>query len=160
MAQDIQELLKEGKEFTTLMKASENLSWPDSGTPSYIISEKWLDKYKLFVFHRELERGKTPNASASHLTDSHPGKINNSEILIQEPAYVKGTGKVKEFPIEVYDTFLRKDVRENSDYQFITEELWTFLKDRYGVDQEIKRFYSKSNTKFVFSTLTSVESRF
>ena len=60
----------------------------------------------------------------------------------------------------MYDTYLQRKVRENADYQFITEELWTFLKSRYDVDQEIKRFYTKANNKFVYSTMTSVESRF
>ena len=60
-----------------------------------------------------------------------------------EPKYVKGTGKVKDFPIEVYDTYLKKEVRERFDYEFITEELWKYLKDRYDTDHEIKRFYTK-----------------
>ena len=75
MAKDLNELLDEGKEFTRLLRESDNLRWPDSGTPAYIIAEKWLDKCKLFVFHKELDRGKTPNPSSSHLSDNHPGKI-------------------------------------------------------------------------------------
>ena len=67
---------------------------------------------------------------------------------------------MKDFPIEVYDTYLKKDVREKFDYEFITEELWKYLKDRYDVDHEIKRFYTKQNSKYMFSTMTSVESRF
>ena len=43
MAKDINELLKEGKEFADLLKESDNMRWPDSGTPTYIIADKWLD---------------------------------------------------------------------------------------------------------------------
>ena len=134
MAKDINELLAEGKEFADLLRENDNMRWPDSGTTTYIIADKWLDKYKDFVCYSDIKRGKTPSPKSSHLTDSHPGKIQNTQILIQDPAYVRGTGKLKDFPIEVYDTFLERKVREGSDYHFITEKLWNFLKERYGVD--------------------------
>lgn len=39
------------------------------------------------------------------------------------------------------DTYLHKDVREKMHFEFVNEELWTFLSKRYGCDQVIKRFY-------------------
>jgi hypothetical protein len=54
-----------------------------------------------------------------------------------------GTGTVKEFPSEVLDTYLKQSVRETLDYETMSEELWNHCSQRYGVDREIKRFYTK-----------------
>lgn len=43
----------------------------------------------------------------------------------------------------MYDTYLHGKLKENTHYEFITEELWTWLKERYGTDHEIRRLYQK-----------------
>ena len=77
-----------------------------------------------------------------------------------EDAYLKGTGKLKDFPAEMFDTFLHKDKQEKYDYEFITEDLWKWLKDKYECDNVVKRQYVKQNTKYMYSTMTQVEARF
>jgi len=47
-------------------------------------------------------------------------------------------------------------VREISDYEIFNEEMFTFVKERYGVDQIVKRYYIKGN--YVYSS--SLETRF
>ena len=143
-----------------LKKANDMLRWPDAGTPSYIISLKWLEAYKKYVFFEACSLNSPPEPSDDHCTKRHPGKIANFDILDQDAKLIKGTGTTKDFPSEVYDTFLQPKAREGCEYEFITEELWTFLKQRYGVDQEIKRFYTKNTGKYVYSSSTTVESRF
>lgn len=161
MEPQIKAIHDEGLEFVKLKKENDNLRWPDAGTPSYIISVSWLDAYKEYVFYTACSMGRPPDPSEGHCTEKHPGKIANLDILEQDAKFVKGTGTIKDFPSEVYDTFLKRKVREGSDYEFITEELWVFLKQRYGVDQEIKRFYTKSSGKYIMlSSSTTVESRF
>ena len=57
----------------------------------------------------------------------------------------------------MYDTYLHKDKREKMHYEFISEEVWEFLKSRYGCDHEIKRYYAKGSGYY---SLASVEARF
>ena len=134
MEPQIKALYEEGQEFLKLKKENDSTRWPDAGTPSFIISVKWLDAYKEYIFYRECVLDRTPEPSEDHCSKKQPGKIANLEILEQDMKFVKGTGTTKDFPSSVYDTFLQRLVREGHDYEFITEELWVFLKDRYGVD--------------------------
>lgn len=60
----------------------------------------------------------------------------------------------------MYDTFLHTDKVEKSHYEFINEDLWKWLKKHYGCDFEVKRQYTKANSKYMYSTMTSVEARF
>ena len=160
MEPEIKAIYDEGLEFVRLKKENDMLRWPDAGTPSYIISVKWLEAYKKYVFFEACTLKMSPEPSDNHCAEKHPGKIANFDILDLDAKFIKGTGTTKDFPSEVYDTFLQQKAREGSEYEFITEELWAFLKERYGVDQEIKRFYTKNTGKYVFSSSTTVESRF
>lgn len=83
--------------------------------------------------------------------------INNAKLLHLDDKFLKGTGKLKDFESSVVDTYLHKDVRERLHFEFISEEMWLFLKQRYDCDYEIKRFYSKAGS---YSYTTEVEARF
>ena len=83
--------------------------------------------------------------------------MTNADILNLEEKYLKGTGKIKGFESNVIDTYLHKDMRERSNYEFWSEELWNFIKSRYGCDHEIKRFYHKQGAYY---SLTEVEARY
>ena len=139
---------------------SDNERWPDAGTPTYVISIKWLAKFQDYIFWDAINYGRKPEPDEDHISKMHPGKITNADVLHLEDKYLKGTGKLKGFPAELYDTFIHTDVREKKDYEFITEQLWCWLKEHYEADHEVKRLYVKQNTKFIYSSMTSVESRF
>ena len=55
MSEQIDNIIKEGKEFLRLKRAYDNARFPDAGTPAYIISTEWLDKYKVYCFFDELK---------------------------------------------------------------------------------------------------------
>lgn len=76
-----------------------------------------------------------------HCTKTHPGQIENQKLLQDDLKFLKGTGTAKGFETEVYDTYLKEDVREGTDFEFCTEEMWQFVSSRYGSDTPIKRFY-------------------
>ena len=82
--------------------------------------------------------------------------INNATLLHTDDKFLKGTGKLKDFESSVVDTYLHKDVRERLHFEFISEEMWHFLKQRYNCDFEIKRFWSKTGSYYA----TEVEARF
>ena len=67
--------------------------------------------------------------------------IINEALLHHEEKFLKGTGTIAEFETEVFDKYLSKDVRERMQFEFINEEMWTFLKSKYGCDHVIKRYY-------------------
>ena len=69
---------------------------------------------------------------------------------------LKGTGTNKAFEAEVYDNYIKEDVREKTDYEYCTEEMWEFINSRYGSDTAIKRFYQKSK----YSYYSEIELRF
>ena len=83
--------------------------------------------------------------------------MTNAQILNLDDKYLRGTGKIKGFETAVMDTYLHKEMRERTNYEFWSEELWNFVKDRYGCDHEIKRFYHKQGTYYA---LTEVEARY
>ena len=94
---------------------------------------------------------------SDHFEKNNPGKVTNEEVLNMEPKYLKGTGKLKGFETEVIDTYLNKNMREKTNYEFWSEELWNYVKSRYGCDHEIKRFYHKQGSYY---SLTEVEARY
>ena len=83
-----------------------------------------------------------------HVTSQHPGKIVNTNLLHQEPEFLKGTGEIADFETEVMDTYLHKDCMEPKDFEIINEQIWKFLSSRYGFDTTIKRYYISKNSGF------------
>ena len=141
-----------------LKQKSDNMRMTEAGVATYIINKSWLDKYKKYCFYSDAKYSSRPSAaSENHLEEYNPGTILNEEILHTEDKYLKGTGKVKDFESEVYDTFLHKDKREKMHYEFLSADLWDFLKTRYSCDHAIKRYYTKGSGYY---SLTQVESRF
>lgn len=67
-----------------------------------------------------------------HVTSKHPGQIVNANLLHSEEKYLKGTGEVADFEADVMDKYLHKDVRERTDFEIVSEDLWKFLSERYG----------------------------
>lgn len=134
-------MVKEGKEFLQLKKAYDNARYPNAGTPAYIISSEWLDKYKKYCFYGDLKHNLQPRVEEGHFTTHKPGMIINHDLLHHEEKYLKGTGTINDFETEVFDKYLSKERREKMHFEFINEEMWQFLKAKYGCDHVIKRYY-------------------
>ena len=142
MENKLENLIKEGREWIRLKQVYENARFPDSGTPAYIISGKWLSNYKKYILYDVQKYNKVPDGiDEDHFEQRNPGQIINSDLLHKEAKFLKGTGTLAGFEHEVIDTYLHKDVRERVDFEFINEEMWTFLKEKYGCDTPIKRYY-------------------
>jgi hypothetical protein len=103
------------------MKESDELRWPDAGTPTFVISKSWLEGYKEYIFYNAIKYDRAPEAEPDHLEKKNPGKILNADIMHLEDEYLTGTGKLKEFPAEMYDTYLHGKRAEGTHYEFITE---------------------------------------
>jgi hypothetical protein len=48
-------------------------------------------------------------------------------ILEIDEKFLKGTGQNKAFESDVYDTYVKEDVREGADFEFCSEEMWQFV---------------------------------
>ena len=131
---DIESIIKEGKEFCRLKRAYENARFPDAGTPAYIISIDWLAKYKAYCFYEEIKFNQSPAPDEDHVAEKHPGPITNAELLHPDAKFLKGTGTLNGFESEVMDTYLHEAVRERINFEFVNEEIFVFLKDKYGCD--------------------------
>ena len=127
-----------------LKRKYEKARFPDGGTPAFIVSLEWLAKYKTYIFYNALKHGNSPTVQDDHLESNHPGKILNTPLLHHESKFLRGTGQLKEFEAEVVDSYLSNEMRERQHFEFVNEELWDFLKARYGCDQTVKRYYSVS----------------
>ena len=91
------------------------------------------------------------------MSAKHPGPIANAELLHTEAKFLKGTGTLPGFEAEVMDTYLHSQVRERINFEFLNEEIWLFLKEKYGCDQAIKRWYAARGT---YTSLCEIDTRF
>ena len=84
-----------------------------------------------------------PRVEEDHFSaEKKPGMIINESLIHHEnDKFLRGTGSIAEFESEVFDRYLHKDVRERTHFEFINEDMWQFLKSRYGCDYAIKRYY-------------------
>ena len=74
MQQKIENLMKEGREWIRMKQVYDNARFPDSGTPAYIISSKWLSNYKKYIVYDMLKYNKVPeDIDEAHFEDKHPG---------------------------------------------------------------------------------------
>lgn len=98
-----------------------------------------------------------PRPDEDHL-QKNPGKIINADLLEGEAKFLKGTGEIKDFESEVVDQYLKSDTRERMHFDFVSEELWNFLSQRYGCDHPIKRLYIIDSKSYI--SQTKVDARF
>ena len=157
MQQQVDNLIKECREWIRMKRAYDNARYPDAGTSAYVVSGEWLAKYKKYICYDVMKFNNTPEVNEAHFEDNHPGPMTNSTLLQKEAKFLKGTGTLTGFEHEVIDTYLHKDVRERTDFEFINEEMWTFLKEKYGCDTAIKRYYA---SKGAIYSICEIDSRY
>ena len=100
----------ESKSFCEMHTTWNRAPYPKPGTAAFLVSKSWLEKYKAYIFYKDVQSYQQPQWTAAHFKDAYPGPIQNNELLnTDRQKYLVGTG---EFETEVVDTYLRKDVRE------------------------------------------------
>jgi hypothetical protein len=125
----------ESRSFTEMHVTWNRSPSPPNGTPAFLVSKAWLDKYKAYIFYDDVQAHRQPQWSQSHEKDKYPGPIENNCLLnLDRQKYLAGTGKCPEFEPSVCDTYLRRDAREIVDFEVFSEEMYGFVADRYGID--------------------------
>jgi hypothetical protein len=66
MERDLDDLIKEGKEFYEMNRQYKYNKFPSAGTPAYLVSKKWLKKYKQYILLRDIKLNRKPNISENH----------------------------------------------------------------------------------------------
>lgn len=123
--------MREAQTFIGLKNKSDRDRF-ESGSSAFLLNKEWLKKYKLYILYKDIKRNNKPPAPEVNI---HPGPIDNEEQLCERDdpeKYLKGTGKVEQFPSDVLDKFVREDIRERYQFKVVNQELWEFLHSRYG----------------------------
>ena len=112
MEREIDDIIKECREFIQLKKQCKQSRNADAGTPAYLVSKAWLQKYKKYIYYQEIKRNMKPLLSNDHCQQTHPGPMTNEEDFCDlSDTNLKGTGK-GEFENSTVDKYLRADARE------------------------------------------------
>lgn len=119
LIQEAQEVKKFFESFETEFNDPKNSSF-------YIISRKWLDKWKRFVSFDAVTKGLNPNEQ--FFGQAHPGRINH-DLIDDDPRFVS----TLDYPEDKsFTNVLLKDaLQEGRDYHLITEAAWEHLHKEY-----------------------------
>lgn len=141
MEVDFESLMIEGQQFVKLRGQFRSSNNPEAGTPAFLISLDWMQKYKKHIHYDVLRRNLVPQQEANQ-EPTHPGKITNSDFLeIDVNQYLSGTGSDKESEHELMDRYIKEEASEGRNFDVCSAEIWEFLSTKYGFDYEVKRFY-------------------
>lgn len=67
------------------------------------------------------------------------------------PEHLHGTKSATAEPgqeHECIDRYIKAEALENTDYEIIGADTWEFLKDKYGCDLEVRRYYQKGQWSY------------
>lgn len=101
---------------------------PDVGVPSYLISVKWLERYKKYIHYHDMKNKLKPRQEPDHCKRYHPGQIENSDFLETDAAlFLQGTGTKKDYESDWIDRYIKATAAENVDYEVVSGEMYEFL---------------------------------
>ena len=110
-------LVDECKEFMRLSEMNKRSSFLPQGSPAYIVSKRWLKKYKEYLCLKEVKSRKKPEVSDDHIEQNHPGPISNVEDLCNVgELFLTGTGEAP-FEKSVVDTYIKDSMHERRDFK-------------------------------------------
>lgn len=82
MERDLEDLFKEAKEFLQLNRQNKQSSFPKAGTACYLVSKKWIRKYKEYILYKDLKINRKPTLKDDHCSKTYPGEVSNAEDLL------------------------------------------------------------------------------
>ena len=97
------------------------------GSVWYLLSISWIKVWQEWAYIGLITNGDTENLDNQM---SKPGKIDNSEITIQNNKSLL-TVKVKGF--EGQNVQLKSGLREGEDFLLVTPEIFEFAQEKYGL---------------------------
>lgn len=55
MERDLDDIVKESREFIRLKRLHKQNKFPPAGAPAYLVSTEWLKKYKSYILYKEIK---------------------------------------------------------------------------------------------------------
>lgn len=140
MAQTLDQLVQEAKDFFRLKRKLKQTAAPEADTPAYLLSRKWLRRYKQFLFYNEIKNNMKPEPAEDHFQANHPGPITNQEDLLAHEPHLLTSGQN-----HFEDDWLPECKSERTDFKVVDEDIWAFLVEKY-TGHPVKRFYKKTSS--------------
>ena len=89
----LEHIMEEAQAFKGLYDSWKRENYPKAGTPVYLVSKVWYDKYQEYIFFKDIKYGWKPrNWTEDHAEKKHPGEVTNATFLDIDPKNLKGTG--------------------------------------------------------------------
>lgn len=90
----------------------------------YVISVKWLNKWKKYTSYDEVTKNRDPNLK--WFGQTKPGRI-NEDIVEQNARFIR-------YPDDedYRNIFLKEEIQEKRDYELITKDAWEFISSKYS----------------------------
>ena len=128
-AQDVAEMLTRMERMVT------------EGSKWHIISMDWVSKWQKYAYFDQL-----PGQEGVHVSEEeriHPGKIDNSDIILVPPS---GSFLPDSSNLTVWQNLqMKPNLKENEDYLIIDHDIWQYVSEKYGFNQDILRFGVKTS---------------
>ena len=129
----------EARKIAELIHLQGESRWNDSDPVYYILSTKWLNKLKDYIWYdyifnqiTQSIKNKTPLLISVNkilsAANRHPGPINNTDILMNETEFFPDWND----PTSYLNTPLRRNIGKE-DFIIVNKYLWTYLKSEYGL---------------------------
>jgi ubiquitin carboxyl-terminal hydrolase 4/11/15 len=93
--------------------------------PAYIVSKKWLKKWKKYIGAPKKHQFSYNNYDEGERI--HPGPITNKEILEEDKDYYKSSDAD-----DIYNVVLKPEMREHFEFRIINSKQWKYLYGIYG----------------------------
>lgn len=130
---DLTEKLKtEAKEYLKLTNSYKQNKYMNDEKEGYLISKKWLDKWKGYVDYETIKE-QSQNyrfSSKKQYTvkpEEKPGSIDNTLLLIPQEEYYHDDN-----PEDIENQVIRHDIDQSAELKIVNEEIWNFFHSRYG----------------------------
>ena len=103
-------LSEEGQNYLKLQQEMSRSDNPEAGTPGFVISINWMNKYENFIQYDRIQYNMKPQWTEEHFKKNEfPGQIKNYDILDHD-INLKVTGSVKEFESTIFDRMLKENI--------------------------------------------------
>lgn len=125
-----EKLKKEAEEYNELSKSYKRQSFMNSDNEAYLLSQKWLKKWKSYVNYEYIKQNSRYSFYSRQQgpfeinEEDFPGPINNEDLIYPTDSYLHA----KDEDLQV----IRHDLDQKEDIKLVSKRIWDFFHSRYG----------------------------
>jgi len=124
-------LHQEAQYIAEMFKILNHTYWHKNDHEYYIISLKWLNKWKQYVNYDEVVRSmenKIDIKNINHKPAVCPGTISNETLILEQKDYFHDFNNLESH----FNIALRENVQRDRDFIIVSKDIWDYLNKRYG----------------------------